>query len=679
MSNCDVSPSRNYRPEIDGLRALAVLPVVFFHAGFSLFGGGYVGVDIFFVISGYLITRIIYEEILSNNFSLIEFYQRRARRILPALYLVVVLSILIAYWLLPGSGFKSTMQSVVAVSSFLPNVYFSLTSGYFDGASELKPLLHTWSLGVEEQYYAFFPLLLTFFIVKKIRPLYLFGTVFVLSFALCVYFGTHNPQFNFYSLPTRSWELMLGAFAALLEYRKQQCSNNYRNNIVSLFGLVLIGLSVFVLDSNTSFPGWWALLPTCGAFLVIAYGKDKTFVANLLSHPLLVGIGLISYSIYLFHHPVFSFLRWYYIVVDGSKYIVAIVLIILLAFLSWRFVEKPFRNKRFVSDKLAFFYAFIGGVGILLIGVLGHYNIIHSRADTLAFESNYLKWNDDLNPCHLREGQWRELNNTECKLGDPNSMPTIALIGDSHAHSFRSELDIILKREHLAGIQLTYTACPPVRDIYFPHKPVNHKCKEWNYYVFNYLKSHPEIQYVLLSSRWTAYLEGELFDNNEGGREARINLAAYPISNGIDLDSVNRKEKVAALYTRAIDDYLKAGKKVILIYPIPEAGFNLAVDIFKPEFKSNDTDLSTSYNLFEHRNEASIHALDSVGMSPSLWRIRPERIFCNSFREGRCVTQLNGIPLYFDTNHVNGVGAHLLLQDITSILNSKEKNADKIL
>ena len=353
-----------YRPEIDGLRALAVIPVILVHAGFELFSGGFIGVDIFFVISGYLITSIIIEDIEKNKFSITNFYERRARRILPALFFVMFICIPFSWaWMLPDP-LENFGQSLVASVLFANNILLFITSGYWDLASEFKPLLHTWSLGVEEQYYIFFPLFLIF--VWKFTKRYLLTLIIVitvLSLALSEYGWREYPNANFYLIITRAWELLVGALAAL------RIRNNgvKANNFLSILGFLAILISILVFNEKTPFPSIYALVPVLGVALIILYADKNTLIARLLGKKLLVGIGLVSYSAYLWHQPLLSFSKIYF--KTAPTLLINFFLILFtffLAILSWHFIEKPFRKKGVVSKTL-FLYSMITVATIFII------------------------------------------------------------------------------------------------------------------------------------------------------------------------------------------------------------------------------------------------------------------------------------------------------------------------
>src|SRR5262245_42092518 len=288
-----------YRAEIDGLRAVAVLPVILFHAGLSVSSGGFVGVDVFFVISGYLITSIIIEQVERGRFSLLDFYARRARRILPALFLVVLCTMPFAWrWMVPGE-LRDSSQSVAAVSVFASNFLFWFHSGYFDRLAAERPLLHTWSLSVEEQFYVLFPVTFLFFWRLGTRWLTaLVVAVAVASLALAEYWQPWDASAAFYLLPTRAWELSIGVLCALFQFKRGQLENE----ALSALGLVLIATSVVLYDQTVPFPSLFTLVPVGGAALVILFAAEHTRTARLLSTKPLVGIGLISYSAYLWHH-----------------------------------------------------------------------------------------------------------------------------------------------------------------------------------------------------------------------------------------------------------------------------------------------------------------------------------------------------------------------------------------
>ena len=332
-----------YRPEIDGLRAIAVIPVILFHAGLEYFKGGFIGVDVFFVISGYLITTILVNELDTDQFSLLNFYERRARRILPALVFVVLACLPFATLWMSPSQFEDFAISIVAVSLFVSNFLFWSQSGYFESAAEEKPLLHTWSLAVEEQYYILFPVFLFFtWRYGKNKIFWFLIALSIASLFLSEILWRFDRNANFYLSPTRAWELFTGSLCSLyLNKRKRN-----KNDFLGAIGLIAILASVFLFDQSTPTPSLYTLVPVLGTALVIIFTNDESLVTKVLSNRLFVGIGLISYSAYLWHQPLFSFAR-IKTVEDPSLALMTMLtaLTLILGFLTWKFIEAPFRDK----------------------------------------------------------------------------------------------------------------------------------------------------------------------------------------------------------------------------------------------------------------------------------------------------------------------------------------------
>ena len=372
----------HYRKEIDGLRAFAVLPVILYHAGFQWLSGGYIGVDIFFVISGYLITSIILKELDAGTFSIAHFYERRARRILPALFFILLVSLPFAYFLLLPFELKDFGKSIISVIGFASNILFWQESDYFSEGAELIPLLHTWSLAVEEQFYVFFPLILMLFWALGKRGLVvIIGLIALASLGLTEWGWRHFPEANFYLIPTRAWELMIGSLSAFYLYYRDPTllRNTFIEQAGSFIGLVLIIASILFLDKSIPFPSLYALAPTLGAAFIIIFTTPNTLAYRILALPIFVGIGLVSYSAYLWHQPLFVFTRIAGIE-EPALWVFALLTLITfaLAYLTWRFVEAPFRNKKNFTRKQIFTASFITslifvGLGIAFIIYADHY------------------------------------------------------------------------------------------------------------------------------------------------------------------------------------------------------------------------------------------------------------------------------------------------------------------
>jgi peptidoglycan/LPS O-acetylase OafA/YrhL len=364
----------SYRKDIDGLRAVAVIAVILAHAGLHGFSGGFVGVDVFFVISGYLITKNVLGDLERGSFSFRDFYDRRARRILPALYLVMIATFVIGYFSVMPDEFKNLGQSLVATSLFANNLLLGITSGYWDLASEFKPLLHTWSLGVEEQYYVVLPILFCLFWRFGRRGLAcLLWSVFGISMLLAVWLLDYSPKWAFYLFPTRAWEIAVGGLAAVYSQQPSvsaKLRDSRFSNPLSLGGLLLILASVYGFDKGIQSPGPWILVPTVGTALILMFCRPASIVFWLLGNRVLVFIGLMSYSLYLWHQPIFAYLR----IASRSQpnpsgFIVLIPAVLLLGYLSWRYVEVPFRNRTKIRSRFVLGLSGLGAIFFITLGL----------------------------------------------------------------------------------------------------------------------------------------------------------------------------------------------------------------------------------------------------------------------------------------------------------------------
>lgn len=345
----------NYRKEIDGLRAIAILPVLFFHAKIAGFSGGFYGVDIFFVISGYLITSIILDEVRLNKFSIINFYERRARRILPALSFVLFCTTVATFYYMPQTLFQEYLESVAYVSTFTSNVFFYMQTGYFANPTDEMPLMHTWSLAIEEQFYLFFPLLVA--LIWKFARTYLLPVIFLFTVASLLYSQYLTDlgiiEANFYFIFSRAWELLAGSVIAFFPVEKIRFKG-WKREFWSLLGLAMICYSLVSFDETAAFPSG-TLLPVIGSCLVILFANQSTLVGRLLSANILIFIGLISYSLYLWHQPLFALIRVRTLGEPSlTVFIIAILASVVLASFSWKFIEAPFRSKQKVSRAAIF-------------------------------------------------------------------------------------------------------------------------------------------------------------------------------------------------------------------------------------------------------------------------------------------------------------------------------------
>ncbi len=642
--------TRPYRPEIDGLRAVAVLSVVLFHAGVPWLPGGFVGVDVFFVISGFLITSILLAERSTDTFTFARFYARRARRILPLLIVVCAVCVPVAVALMLPRDLKDAAASLVGAATFTLNLIAANNVGYFDRAAEAQPLLHIWSLAVEEQYYLFFPVLLA--VLWRFGLRVIAGVLLALIVAGVVaaeVWLRRDPGAAFYLLPTRGWTILLGALAAMLPARPP-------HQVGSLLGLGCIVVAILGFGATTPFPGLTALLPTVGAVLVIVFAGPGTVAHRVLSARAFVGLGLISYGIYLWHNPVLAFSR--YGRDEPAPLVMAglVVLTVALAGLTWWAVEQPFRkpgfwHRRAVSLVTAGSLVLIcvGVAGVVLKGLPQRFD-----AQTLAI----LAAEDDRNPNRRTcssNGPRIIAPVDACVLGTEGPV-TSALLGDSHADALAVPLAAALRGTRTA--QYTYSGCPMAPGIDQTNEPGSH-CAAYAEAIYSHLAQSPQITTVILAARWTLYLEGSGFDNGEGGIEA-VPPAPYDAT-PLSPTEAARKTAVAAAYQAAVARLLAMGKTVILITPVPEVGWDAPRHMAFAHLRDLDVVLDTSYDRFVARNAATLAALVPDPVPAGLIVIRPDAILCNTDVPGRCVVARDGIPLYADADHLTNRGAALIV------------------
>jgi peptidoglycan/LPS O-acetylase OafA/YrhL len=625
-----------YRPEIDGLRAFAVLPVVFFHAGFETFKGGFVGVDMFFVISGYLITSIIISELTEGVFSISNFYERRARRIMPALFFVMLSSLPFAWaWLTPKE-IQDFAQSLIAVSLFGSNIFFWQETGYFAPSAELKPLLHTWSLAVEEQYYLLFPI---FLLVSWKWGLKLIVTILALTFVisfLLANIGAHlYPSASFFLLPTRVWELVIGAFVAIYHTKFEVVLDKTISEAGGFIGLGLVIYSIIEFGQETSFTPMYPLLPTLGTALVILFCTKSTILGRFLSRRLFVGVGLISYSTYLWHQPIFAFARHRSpLELSSITFILLSALAVLLGYISWRYVEAPFRKRLEFERRHIFSLSLFGTLFFLSIGVFGNLtngNLVNdSRLDKL---DNLFIENEGLTVgCHDIKSNMVTCSNSE--------NPEVLLWGDSYAMHLADGL--VASNPNIKLVQKTAHACgsflniAPISTVY--NRAFSEKCLAFNDEVFNFLTNSPSIKYVILSSSFKAYV----------GRGAKVLTD--------DGRVVDEQNVITDLMLETIRKVQELGKKPVLFSPLPQNGKNIGHCLKKALLFEADEDVC-DINYSEALKFDSETRTFLNNIKPHIAVINISDFLCIS---GLCRSSINGVPIYRDEGHLSREGSAYL-------------------
>jgi peptidoglycan/LPS O-acetylase OafA/YrhL len=669
-----------HRTDIDGLRALAVIPVVLFHMDLAAFGGGFTGVDVFFVISGFLITSIIAHEIESpgspgrspvgghvqgsGRFSLARFYERRVRRIFPALFTVLLVTTVLALLILLPRDYEAFAKSLVATSGFASNIYFNRQFGYFDAEAHTKPLLHTWSLAVEEQFYLVFPVLMLVLFRwlkarERVRTVLL--ALAAASFALAAWQVLAGPAARaaaFYLAPARAWELLLGsllALGAVPAFRRQWMAES-----AAVAGVALLATGFLAFSLATPFPGPAALVPCLGAALLIHSGASaSTVVSRVLSWRPLVFVGLISYSLYLWHWSLLSLARHWTLDPLTLGQTTAVVLVSVLASCaSWRWIEQPIRGlgKRpatgpepialdpgiapepapvFAASSLSSarprtsrraVFAWGGVVSALAI-VAGLAGALSggwpSRIDpaVIALDAAQNDFNTDRPTCHGGDGVEIPYRDT-CRFGAPAAVPRYAVWGDSHAAELSLALGEYAARSGEAVRMVSYSRCPPALPV--PEAARNAKCLAHNRATLGAVRGDSAIHTVFLIARYSQARD----DMGDGYFEELGGVA------------------------RALAD---AGKSVVLIYPSPEYAWPVPIHLARAAHRGEPLeDLGVPRVTFEARRAPFTSALDRIRADARIGKVDPARRLCD---EERCHIYAEGKPLYFDDDHLSVAGA----------------------
>lgn len=649
-----------YRPEIDGLRAIAVTSVVVFHGFPHALTGGYVGVDIFFVISGYLICSILKKSTLEGRFSLLDFYERRARRILPALT-VMILAVLVAGYviLIPGI-FESLGESVVATMLFASNVYFYLTMGdYFADSAEYAPLLHTWSLGVEEQFYLVAPLV----IYGSIRylglrfALWMMIGLSALSLGLSIATSARDNAFAFYLPFTRVYELGIGGILALMP--PPRLSRPMRE-VLGGTGLVMMALAFAFFDAGTVFPGGAALLPCLGAALVIAGTDRTTLTGRLLSLRPVVYVGLLSYSWYLWHWPVLVMARQYYVTLDLASGLVVACLALSfgLAVLSLHFVEGPFRRRRIAATRSSVFT--LSGIILsasvavgLMIWTTGG---LPARMPTevrniVATMDKDLDLSGGLR-CRT-EGLAKICRN---RMAEANLPIRSILLGDSHMQVLAPDLLRAMDSEGIAAEAVFRGGCPPLSGVVIVAKQrAKTDCDRFMTQALDRIAATPDLEQVVLHARWALYGSGE-----RAGRETGGPLFLAPLSQMTAQDiSANLpllENRIASL----VDRFAAQGADTVIVGSVPEIGWHVARTLTNHvRFGIAVPDIPFAEDFApDRRGMTDARLAQMAQMRETLSYIPVTEIFCMqtcSFWDAR-----REYPLYSDSNHLTPAGTRRL-------------------
>lgn len=645
-----------YRPEIDGLRAIAVLAVIFAHANFTVFGGGFVGVDVFFVISGYLITSIILGEYERGEFSLVRFYERRARRILPALFFVLACTIPFAWMWLLSDAYEQFSKSLMMATLSVSNIYFLKKTDYFAPDASEVPLLHTWSLGVEEQFYVLFPLLFLFRLKSK--------TIFRIVLAIALVsliaseFGArHFHSTNYYLLPTRAWEILAGSLCAFYV----SCRGQRANGGLALLGLSMVVLSIFAFDQSTRIPSIAASLPVGGAMLFLVFASRETTAGRLLSSSLLVWIGRISFSAYLWHQPIFAF--WRIRSPEPPSTLVMcglIVVTLLLAALSWRLMEQPFRHRKADIRRI------VSTVSACVIGLVG-FGAWGDIGEGLPFRlapgvKNFIDRTTWSGIClfQVRDGL-PTLPDEKCMF-NLGTGKTYALWGDSVAAALSPALLDELKTRNIGMVQLTHGFCAPIMGVSNSRADGSENCDAFNKRAMDYLVAS-DIDTVIMAASWVNFFNGRYMQIND----KELSGAGITISD------------MAANLRNTIGRLEAIGKRVLVVYPSPR--FKKPVmDVMAARIVKGDMEPDFEYSYADFKaNTGRAYSVLDLGLPPDVQKVLPEAIFCNPPSSAPCFFGRDGVAYIADNSHYTQVGGQMIVERIMKAMGSDENRTSMVL
>lgn len=639
-----------FRKDINALRAIAVIAVVLFHFNPTWLPGGFAGVDVFFVISGFLMTSIIFRGFEQSNFNLFKFYVSRSNRIIPALaFLCAVLAISGWFYLSPNE-YRALGKHIATSITFVSNYIYTNETGYFDSASHEKWLLHTWSLAVEWQFYIIYPIVLL--ILKRYLPIkYLKKIIiilFLLSLSYSIYRTYQNPTAAYYLLPTRAWEMLLGGIAFLYPIQLQ----NKHTKILEYLGLLLILSSCFLISNQTPWPGYMALIPVLGAYLIIIANNQNSLLSN---NPILQPIGKWSYSIYLWHWPLVV-LGVIYEITNWWMY--GIALSLLLGFLSYHYIESlKFTAFDHWSNlvKLKPFWLSISmaacGVFIYLSnGFQWHY------APEIIIASNEAKNKNPYN-CMLEE-QAKGTDLSKCVIGNKDNIQAI-IIGDSHADAMTTAVAAIFDLKQNGIIAITRTSCPFVLNA--KNNQADETCYRENFtrlVEMQKIKNTP----LILAARWPAYIFGQ-------SDPKRINKGDNRPSLYFGNNKHMPQHELLAAFSKNLESTLCAltpNAPVYITQPVPEMGQDIPKTMSRNLMQGKEIDLAIQHQTYLQQSAEIRKIIQHAAHVCGATVLDPAEILC---KDNKCIAQYKDRPIYYDGDHLSEYGNKLLSPMFKQVLN----------
>ncbi|GAB4383941.1 acyltransferase family protein [Albidovulum sp.] len=649
-----------YRRDIDGLRAVAVMAVIVAHAGFGFLPAGHAGVDIFFVISGFLIGGIIAGEMAQGRFSFRAFYARRARRILPALFVMLAATLPVGWLLMTPDQLRYHGGAAVSALAFLSNVWFYNRIDYFNPEAANDPLVHTWSLGIEEQFYLAAPLLMLLaFRLGRRWPAVLFGLLAAASFLAAVWIAPVRPMQAFYLIHTRAWELFAGILAALYLRSALPRPNGRPAAALAVAGLGAILAGLVLIPAEAAWPGVATLLPVVGTALVLIGDAPRGPAARLLGSAPFVAIGLISYSAYLWHQPVFSFLAIAGRAPDGAAARWAVIAgCLALAALSWKWVEQPFRRPAAGNARRRWAALWAAGLAVVVFAIGGHVTRGYPwrmSPEVLAMLAQGHSWPPTYRSCIGGRDEGERLDPERACVHGAKAPPRVAIWGDSHAAVLAQPLGQALAQSGLSVRELTVGSCIPILGLKNSALKRTEYCAVHNRKMLDHLVASPTIELVILHAFWNSYTERRDFDTRAGWVQTD-SVIALPLDGRADMDDAERLAFMTRELRAEVARLTAAGKHVLLLYPLPEAGFNPPEEMARRLWRDGSAPAEMSYPAaaFEDYSRLSRQMLDAAGDGPLIHRLDLSDAFCGA--DGRCRVVEDGVPLLFNENHYSLAG-----------------------
>lgn len=660
-----------YRHEIDGLRAIAVMGVILYHVGLKSISAGYAGVDVFFVISGFLIGGIIFRERANGTFTYRKFYARRARRILPALFTVILFSMIAGWLTMMPDTLRYFGGAALSTLLFISNIWFFEVIDYFNPAALKDPLIHTWSLAVEEQFYFFVPLLFGLLWRFGTKTLFwVFAALATVSLITALLTNTNSPMAAFYLIHTRAWELFAGVLAALT-FPKITASPRTSGWLTNL-GLLLILGGLGLIPAHVPWPGGWTIIPVAGTVLVLLFGQAPSLARTALTLRPITIIGLISYSAYLWHQPVISFLDLAGYPLSGWPQTTATVAAILtVSWLSWRYIEQPFRTGSTLPKLMARGSLIIAAIIIAAFSIGGH--VTEGYPDRMPSKVHALLAYANSQPQTYKQCLAVRATVTDMKMHDrcvhgANTTPSIAIWGDSHAALLGQALGKALTKHDLALQELTLSSCQPIPKMLNYGQTRAAKCEWFNDAVMEYLLATPTLKTIVLHATWGSYIS-----NSDSiswlGNLVPDNLYAYPSHLSPSMPDAERKDAIAGELSRAITTLRDAGKTVILVQAIPSPGFRPTKHYGRKLWYGEqlDQDIGFDQALFSQSPMDMHKFLAEIANKTGAYVFDPQNQLC---QDGLCYVMKNGAPLFFDGGHLSLEGLALVAPPLAEFVKS---------